>query len=309
MNRRLSSSSQAEEKLDLNHSGTLATTAAFALWGVFPLYFKLLDQVAALEVLAHRVLWSVVFLALWLFLKQRQKILFWKSTTRRSLAGLILTAVLISCNWLVFIYAIVTQNTLDASLGYFINPVVIVALGVIFLKERLTSWQLAGLLFAVLGVGYQLYQLGELPWISLALAGSFGLYGILRKKISIPPVQGLYVETLLVSPLALIYLYYLQVNGSLVFGHQALTSFYLSLAGIITSIPLLLFAFGVRHISYTKVGFLQYIAPSLQFGIAVVVFDEPLHPDKLKSFLLVWFGLLLMSLGPRLFPAPSALSH
>ena len=258
--------------------GMFAALAAFVTWGLAPLYFRALGSVPPFEIVAHRVLWSALLLALMLatlrFTGGFERV---GAVLRqpRLLALLALTSLLTSSNWLVFIWAIDAGRLLEASLGYFINPLVSVALGAIFLGERLRPLQAAAVGIACAGVAWRVWQLGSLPWIPLFLAGTFGLYGLLRKRAPVDAVGGLFIETLVVAPLALEWL--------------------LPLTGVITAIPLMLFAVGARRLPLATVGFLQYIAPSLNFLVAVLLFREPFDTTQLVGFALIWLALAVYS--------------
>ena len=279
-------------------NGMLAALFAFIVWGLAPLYFRALGSVPPFEIVAHRVLWSALFLAgLLAFVPftggfERVRAV-WQQP--RLLALLALTSLLTSSNWLVFIWAIDAGRLLEASLGYFINPLVSVALGAIFLGERLRPLQATAVAIACVGVAWRVWQLGSLPWIPLFLAGTFGLYGLLRKRAPVDAVSGLFVETLLVAPLALAWLAWLHHHGSLAFGGGGLTDWLLPLTGVITAVPLMMFAVGARRLPLATVGFLQYIAPSLNFLVAVLLFREPFDTTQLVGFGLIWLALAVYS--------------
>lgn len=279
-------------------NGMLATLSAFVIWGLAPLYFRTLGSVPPFEIVAHRVLWSAIFLAALLaflpftggFARVRGV---WQQP--RLLALLALTSLLTSSNWLVFIWSIDAGRLLEASLGYFINPLVSVALGALFLGERLRPLQAVAVAIACAGVAWRVWQVGSLPWIPLFLAGTFGLYGLLRKRAPVDAVSGLFVETLLVAPLALAWLAWLHHQGHLAFGGGGVTDWLLPLTGVITAVPLMMFAVGARRLPLATVGFLQYIAPSLNFLVAVVIFREPLDTTQLVGFALIWLALAVYS--------------
>ncbi|MDX9886428.1 EamA family transporter RarD [Thauera sp.] len=276
----------------------LAALFAFIVWGLAPLYFRALGNVPPFEIVAHRVLWSALLLAgLLAFVPftggfERVRAV-WQQP--RLLALLALTSLLTSSNWLVFIWSIDAGRLLEASLGYFINPLVSVALGAIFLGERLRPLQAVAVAVACAGVGWRVWQLGSPPWIPLFLAGTFGLYGLLRKRAPVDAVSGLFVETLLVAPLALIWLGWLYQHGTLSFGSGQLTDWLLPLTGVITAVPLMMFAVGARRLPLATVGFLQYIAPSLNFLVAVLLFREPFDTTQLVGFGLIWLALAVYS--------------
>jgi chloramphenicol-sensitive protein RarD len=279
-------------------NGMLAALFAFVVWGLAPLYFRALGSVPPFEIVAHRLLWSALFLAGLLafvpltggFARARAV---WQQP--RLLALLVLTSLLTGSNWLVFIWAIDAGRLLEASLGYFISPLVSVALGALFLGERLRPLQALAVAIACAGVAWRVWQLGSLPWIPLFLAGTFGVYGLLRKRAPIDAVSGLFVETVLVAPLALAWLGWLHHQGSLAFGGGGVTDWLLPLTGVITAVPLMMFAVGARRLPLATVGFLQYIAPSLNFLVAVLLFREPFDTTQLVGFALIWLALAVYS--------------
>jgi len=276
-------------------TGLISAISAYVLWGSFPVYFHAIASVSAPEILAHRIIWSVGFLGLVTFFMNGFKT--FRKISRQELGYLLVGAFLISSNWLVFTYAIVSGQTLEASFGYFINPIFIVLLGVIVFHDKLNPGKWTALGLASAGVLYQFFSLGNLPWIALHLALTFGLYGILKKKMKIPAIQALLVETLLAAPIALGYLYFLSQTGKLQFLHGPLSvDLLLACAGFITSIPLVLFTMGASRLPYSTMGFLQFITPTLHFIIAIFVFREPISTSKLISFGWVWSGLAVMLL-------------
>ncbi|MDO6563728.1 EamA family transporter RarD [Amphritea sp. 1_MG-2023] len=278
------------------NQGILFALAAYSMWGLIPVYFKLVDSVSPFEVVAHRVIWSVIFLALFMAATGRWQTLLGNLRQKKLLASLTVSAIIISFNWLVFIWAVAQERILEASLGYYINPLISVLLGMIFLGERLRIAQWLAILIATAGVAYQLILLGSLPWVALALAFSFGFYGLLRKRIVVDPFCGLLIETLILSPIALIYLFWLHQQGQLTFIHSGSTTMLLlAAAGIVTSLPLICFAAGARRLTLTMNGLLQYIAPSIAFLLAVLVYHEPLNSERLITFACIWLGLVLFT--------------
>lgn len=274
--------------------GVLAAMSAYIFWGVAPVYFKALGSVGAGEIIAHRILWSVVLLALVLLIMRQRAGLDALRANPRLLLWLGGTTLLVTSNWLVYVWAINAERVLEASLGYFINPLVSVLLAALLLKERLRRPQQIAFALATLGVINQIVQVGALPWISLFLAVTFALYGFLRKRLAIDAVTGLLVETLLAAPFALFYLRTLAVDGQLAFAHQGLhVDTLLVAAGAVTSLPLVLFAYGARRLRLTTMGFLQYLAPTLMFLLGAVVYGEPLDAGRLATFVLIWGGLLI----------------
>lgn len=284
--------------------GTLAAAAAFMIWGLSPLYFRAVGSVSPFEIVAHRVLWSAVFLAGLLVLLRRgggagrvRAVL----QQPRLLAVLALCALLTGGNWLVFVWAIDAGRLIEASLGYFINPLVSVLLGWAFLGERLRPMQRAALALAVAGVLWRVWQVGAAPWIPLFLALTFGVYGLLRKRAPVDAISGLFVETVLVAPLALAWLCWLGMRGTLAFGTSLFIDLMLPLAGVLTAVPLMLFAAGARRLPLATVGFLQFLAPSLNFLLAVLVFREAFDRTQLIGFMLIWLALAVYAVDMARF--------
>lgn len=279
-----------------SNKGILFALSAYGMWGLFPIYFKSVASVSPFEVLSHRIIWSVIFMALFIAASGRWQELMRNIRQKRLLLNLTVSAILISINWVVFIWSVGQGHILDTSMGYFINPLVSLLLGMVILGERLRIIQWLAVLMAVAGVAYQLILLGSLPWVALVLACSFGTYGLLRKQIVVDPFSGLLIETLILSPFALLYLFCLTQHNELVFLSESVQmSGLLVAAGIVTSVPLICFAAGARRLTLTINGLLMYITPSLTFILAVVVYDEPLHPDRLVTFALIWTGLILFT--------------
>jgi chloramphenicol-sensitive protein RarD len=268
------------------NTGILLGIGAYVIWGLLPLYLKLLHAVPATQVLAHRILWSLLLLAaIVLPLKRAGAI---RAAARgRTLLLLVASALLIAVNWLVYIWSV--QN----GLGYFINPLVNVALGVAVLGERIRRVQWTAVALAGLGVVIMAISGGGAIWISLVLALSFGTYGLLRKIAAIDALGGLFVETLLLAPFAAGALLFASAQGDAAFGHDRGLDTLLILAGAATAIPLLMFAAAARRMPYTALGLLQYIAPTLQFAEAVLIFGEPLHRADMLAFALIWTGLAI----------------
>ncbi|WP_372614231.1 EamA family transporter RarD [Halomonas sp.] len=269
--------------------------AAYLMWGCFPLFFALFEGVPALEILIHRVIWSCLFLVgLVTFLGRWTPVR--HALMNPSRLGRVLgCALLIAINWGVYIYAVESRQVLQASLGYFLTPLVNVGLGMLVLKEVMHRLQALAVGLATLAIGVQLVMLGELPWISLTLALSFGTYGLLRKQVPLDGLSGLFVETLLLMPLGLMALGWLTQAELSHFLDDGRTTTLLVASGVITALPLLAFAGAARRLRLATLGFLMYINPSLQFFIALLVFREPLSMAQLGSFLLIWLGLALYS--------------
>lgn len=267
--------------------------AAYCIWGVAPIYFKLVGHVQPLEIIAHRVTWSAILLMAVLALSGKLGEL---RLPLKSLGWLLLSAMLLACNWLIFVFAVLNDQIIDTSLGYFINPLVSVFLGIFFLGERLRPLQWLALSIAFLGVMIQLVVLGHLPLISLALAFSFGFYGLIRKNLNLPAVSGLALETLIILPFALGYLVWQQAQGALAFSNLSLeTDLLLVLGGVVTSLPLLFFAGAVTRLSLTTVGIFQYLAPSLTLLLAVFYFEEPFNRVQFATFFCVWVSIVIFT--------------
>lgn len=271
--------------------------SAYTLWGIAPLYFKQLAFVPAMEILLHRIVWSFLLLAIILTaLQQWPKV---QAVLRQPklLAAMLGTALLLAGNWGLFIWAVNNGHMLDASLGYYINPLLNVLLGMLFLGERLRKLQWAAVALAAIGVVFQLITYGSLPWIALVLAGSFALYGLFRKKLAVDAISGLFVESLLLLPLALWYWWSVADSGaSNLMANSLSLNLTLMAAGIITTIPLLCFIAAARRLQLSTMGFFQYIGPSFMFVFGVFLYQEPLASERLLTFGLIWTALLVYSL-------------
>ena len=278
-------------------SGAIFGAAAFLIWGISPLYWKTLTAVPAIEIVAHRVVWSFLLLMPLILYRKRWKEFLLTVTNWRSMAILAVTSLFVSCNWLVYIWAINNGFLLQASLGYYINPLVNVLLGTLFLRERLRSFQGLAVLLAGSGVLYLTIVYGQFPWIACILAFTFGLYGLIRKVINVGSLVGLAMETFLLMVPALGYLIYLGMNGSAAFFKLSLQiDLLLTGTSVVTALPLLLFAMSARRVRLTTLGFLQYIAPSCMFVMAVFVYLEPFRTEQLISFVLIWTALAVYSI-------------
>ncbi len=277
-------------------SGIIYAALAFFCWGLFPIYFHALGEVPPLQILAHRMLWSLAFLLVLLLLRRDWK---WLQVVRqpRVFFSFVLSALLLSANWLVYIWSVMNHHVIEASLGYFINPLVNIVLGYLILKERMRPLQWAAIGVAALGVAWLTWQAGTVPWIALFLALSFGGYGLLRKTAALGPLEGLSFETIVLLPLAAGYVIWLTVHGQNVFINTAsdTTRWLLIMAGPLTAIPLLLFATGARKIPLSILGLLQYLSPTLQFLLGVWLFKEAFSADRLVGFVLIWSALALFA--------------
>ncbi|MEL4180927.1 EamA family transporter RarD [Roseateles sp. PN1] len=278
------------------NQGVIYAALAYLAWGLFPLYFRQIAQVPALEVIMHRTLWSLVFVLGILLVLRRWAWLGPVLKSRQLLGRFAISALLLSCNWLVYVWAVQNNHVLDASLGYFINPLVNVALGFIFLRERPRPLQWLAVGLAAAGVLWLAVQTGHMPWVALTLALSFGVYGLMRKVASLGALEGLALETMLLAPIAAVALGWMSWQGhSALAEGNASTLGWLLFAGPLTAVPLLLFAAGARRIPMSTLGLLQYISPSLQFLLGVFLFNEGLQPTRLIGFALIWAALLVYS--------------
>ncbi len=276
-------------------TGIVSAGLAFLCWGLFPLYFHAIDEVPPMEILVHRVLWSLLFLAVILTVRRQWA---WLGALRgqpKVMGSFVISSLLLSGNWLLYIWAVNNNHVIDASLGYFINPLVNVMLGYVVLKERLRGGQWAAIALAALGVLWLTWQAGHMPWIALVLAASFGSYGLMRKTAALGALEGLSFETLILFPFALGYLVWLSMHGanSFMTTPSDTTRWLLVAAGPITAIPLLLFASGARKIPMSVLGLLQYIGPSIQLTLGVFVFHEVFTTGRLVGFVLIWSALAL----------------
>ena len=280
--------------MDNHRTGLAAGVSAYLLWGLFPLYWPLLEPAAPVEILAHRIAWSLVFVCGLLALTAGFR---WVRTLGRRRAGLLaLAATLVTVNWGTYIYGVNSEHVVETSLGYFINPLVTVALAVTVLGERLTRLQRIAVAIATVAVVVLTVDYGRPPWIALILACSFGLYGLIKKRVGVDGVQSLGFETAFLAPVAVAYLLVLGANGTGTFttegaGHAAL----LAAGGIFTAVPLMLFGAAAIRIPLTQLGLIQYLAPTLQFAIGVLIYSEPMPASRLAGFALVWVALAVFT--------------
>nr|WP_242523688.1 EamA family transporter RarD [Microbulbifer salipaludis] len=269
----------------------LAGLGAYLIWGIAPLYFKLLGDLSAPEILAHRSIWSLLLALVALAALGKLKGLRAVLTSRTTLLALLVSTALISTNWLIFIWAVVNDHLLDASLGYYINPLISVLLGVLVLGERLRPLQWIAVALATLGIGYELWQFGSLPLVALGVALTFGFYGLVRKKTPVDSLTGLTVETLFLLPLAVGFLFWTTSPTSNLLNNSWELNGLLLLAGPITLTPLLLFNIAARRLNLSTLGFLQYLGPTIMFFLAVLLYNEPFDQAKLATFIFVWTAL------------------
>jgi chloramphenicol-sensitive protein RarD len=277
--------------------GVAYALLAFTLWGLFPIYFKSLHQISPVEMLAHRMVWSMLFLFIVLTVRQQWRWLAPVLRDRRLLARFAASALLLSTNWGIYIWAVNAGHIVEASLGYFVNPLINVLFGLAFLGERLRRVQWLSVAVAACGVLWLTWENGHPPWISLALAFSFAGYGLLRKTAQLGALEGLTLETVLLFPVAVLYLLFASSHGESGFGSASFgVKVLLALAGPITAVPLLLFAAGARRIPLSMLGLIQYVTPSLQLIIGVLIYREPFGQAQLIGYGAIWIALALYSL-------------
>ena len=282
--------------MQATQKGFILALATFIMWGVFPVFFKFIQGISATGVLAHRIIWSSVILFIVLIVTKKLTSLKRIAKIKKVILTLAITGILIASNWGIFIYAINQNEILATSLGYFINPLFSILLGSIILKEEL-SWALKLSIFIVfIAISIQIYALGKLPFISIMLPLSFALYGLLRKRLGVRTFEGLFIETMILSPFALIYLIYLSLVSNSEFGLN-FNGIMLFLSGFITILPLLTFNASTKYLKLSTIGFLQYISPTLSMLIAVFVYNETLDLYKIISFVLIWISLAIAAIS------------
>jgi chloramphenicol-sensitive protein RarD len=277
--------------------GIVFAVGAYVLWGFLPVYWKFIDDVPAGEILAHRIIWSFIFMVIIVLVVRKWSGFIRECKTiikdKKKFFSITMASFIISINWLTYIWAVNSDHVLEASLGYYINPLVSILLAIIVLKERLTKSQAISVFLASLGVLYLTFSYGVFPWVSILLAVTFALYGLFKKIVDIPAMYGLTIETMIVTPIALLYLLFLPENA---FTFQPIatdSNLFLIGAGVMTAVPLLLFASGAKRIPLAMVGFLQYIAPTLMLLIGVFIYHETFSMEHLISFGFIWLALLI----------------
>lgn len=296
---------QRPAKID---TGFASAVGCYILWGFLPIYWKFLDHIPALDILAHRIIWSLLFLVGLLAvtgkLGSARREVAAILTDRKKTAGVLAATVLITINWFIYIWAVNDSRILETSLGYYINPLVSVLLGIVVLKERLTVYQTVAVALAGLGVLNQAVNVGGLPWVSLSLAVSFGLYGLCKKMLGIGAITGITLETLLLSPAFLLYLAWMQSQGhGVLTPDQPVTAVLLLLTGAATATPLLLFANAANRIPLSVLGFIQYLSPTIALFVGIFLYHEPFSASHLLSFACIWAALAVFSLAPSKAPA------
>ena len=276
--------------------GFLLALVAYLIWGALPLYIHMVNHVPLAEVLAHRILWSLPIALAVLVVMGRTEDLKRAIRTPSMLAMAALTATLVSINWGVYLYAIQSGRVIEAALGYFINPLFSILLGAIFLREKLSPGQWGAVALAAAAVGVLTWEAGSLPWLSLALTLSWGLYALAKRALPIGPNQGFTLEVMILTPIALAYLGWLWAGGRMVFGYSGARDVWLLLGcGVVTAVPLMIYANGAKLLRLSTIGLMQYIAPSFVFLIAVLVFNEPFGGAKLVAFPMIWGALVIYS--------------
>ena len=287
---------KVNENYRKTRNGAFYGISAYLIWGLFPIYFKLVANIPALEIVAHRVVWSVALLIILVSGTKQWKSVLLAVSQPKTFITLCGSAVLITLNWYVFMYAVSHNQLIQSSIGYFINPLISMALGFIFLRERMLKWQRISFLIATIGVVYYTAQFKQVPWIALVLASTFSFYGVLRKTAKVESVAGLTVETFVMVPLAFGYLVYLNYVGDGAFCQSNLRNdLLLPISGILTAVPLALFTIAARRLQLITVAFLQYITPSLHFLLAIFIYKEPFTNVHLLSFSMIWIGLFIYS--------------
>lgn len=281
--------------------GLASAIGAYSLWGILPIYWKLVSTVPAQEILAHRIFWSLLFMLAVVLIMNRKKQLREEighliSKPTKVLA-LIMGAIFITLNWFIYIWAVNDNRVVETSLGYYINPLFNVLLGILFLKEQLTFWQIISVLLAASGVFYMTMHFGSVPWVAISLAVSFGFYGLCKKVATLPPITSITLETLIIAPFAFFYLLYLDYHGVGSLVSLSLTSMFLIGSGIVTAIPLLLFANGANQLSLTILGFIQYLSPTIALLLGIFLYHEPFSEVHYISFGFIWAALLVFSLS------------
>ncbi|MEZ8656130.1 EamA family transporter RarD [Vibrio splendidus] len=285
-----------QEDQQRTRQGVLLAVGAYTMWGIAPIYFKSLSDVSPLEILSHRVVWSFFLLAFLLHMSRGWRKVRDTLTSKPKMLYLVATSILVGANWLIFIWAVNSNHMLDASLGYYINPLINVLLGMLFLGERLRKLQWFAVALAAIGVLIQLIAFGSVPIVAIALAFSFGFYGLLRKKVSLEAQTGLFIETLVMLPLAATYLLFIADSPTSDFSMNPMQlNLLLVAAGVITTIPLLCFTGAATRLKLSTLGFFQYIGPSLMFLLAVLIYGETFTSDKAITFAFIWGALVIFS--------------
>lgn len=289
------------EEQEMVKKGLASAIGAYVLWGILPIYWKLVGDVPAQEVIAHRIVWSLLFmLAVVVVMNRRQQLY---AETRQLLAAparllaLVMGTIFITVNWSLFVWAVNDGRVIETSLGYYVSPLISILLGILFFRERLSLGQTIAVILAASGVFYMTMNFGSVPWVAIGLALSFGLYGLCKKRAGLSPITSITLETLIVAPFALLYLLSLDIQGIGSFASLSLTSLFLVGGGIVTPIPLLLFANGANRLSLTVLGFVQYVAPTISLLLGIFLYHEAFTTVHAVSFGFIWAALLAFSLA------------
>jgi len=280
--------------------GVFYTLSAYILWGILPIYWKALKQIPASEILAHRILWSFLLLIGFILFTKKWKVFRKAFSTLKSTIGILIGSMLISINWLLYIWAVNSNHIVDASLGYYINPLFTIVLGILVLHEKPDIWQIIALIIATAGVLFVAFQFQHIPWVALTLAFSFGLYGLVKKLSKLSSINGLAAETLIVAPLAFGYLFFKVNDGSGSYTSLPIIIVILILlSGLATSVPLVFFAQGAKRVSLTTLGFLQYLSPSISLILGVFLYKESFTQTDKISFGCIWIALIIYSFSRK----------
>lgn len=292
------SGSPEEHKLSEYKKGLLTTLTAYLIWATLSIYWKLLSDVPAIEILCHRILWSFVFLLLYLTLTGQLRDALTQFRNKKIVLQLFMSCAVLTCNWFIFIWAITNNRVIETSLGYYINPLLNILVGIVFLKEEKNTAIFIALILATIGVLIQIFALGAFPFVALGLGVSFCIYSVIRKVIHIEAAPGLFIETSLSMPFALAFIGYLYFNGKGAFLYMdGNTDALLVFAGVLTSLPLLLFTYGARRITLTTMGIMQYISPTLTFFFGIFLFKETFTVYHLMTFGCIWLALLIYTVS------------
>ncbi|ACL20348.1 chloramphenicol-sensitive protein RarD [Desulfitobacterium sp. LBE] len=279
-------------------TGVLSALAAYTAWGLLPIYWKTLQSVPAQEILAHRITWSFVFVALLVLYKKQWGKIRSVLRDRSKVLGLLLSALLVTSNWYIYIWAVNSNRVVEASLGYYFNPLIVVLMGIMVLGERIDRWQIASIVLACLGVLILALEYGKIPWISLGLATTFALYGLAKRLVAVDSLLGLTLETAVVTPIAIIYLWTAGANSGGTISHFGVPTLLLLMgAGIVTAIPLLWFAHAAKNVPFTTIGFIQYLSPTLSLVLGVFVYHEEFTSTHALSFGFIWLALAVYSVS------------
>lgn len=281
--------------------GIFFALGAYVLWGILPIYWELIDHIGAFEILAFRIIFSMIFMILLLVVGRKQREAFLRDVNQLfthpvQLVAIIVAGYVITINWGTFIWAVTNGHVLQSSLGYYINPLVSIVLALIFLKERFNKFEWLAIIFALIGVLYMTIKIGEFPFVSIMLALSFGVYGLLKKIVHIDAISSIAIECIVTAPAGIIYVIYLWQQHHMTFGFN-MSSFWLVFSGAVTAIPLILFSAGAKRIPLSLTGFIQYVGPTIMFILSIFVFKEKFDVHQLITFIFIWIGIILYSIS------------